>query len=148
VSREAAASRREHQMTATSIPDVNLLAVLAATIAAFASGGAYYAVLGDRLAEVSDAAAAGEQPPPWTIAAELVRCLILAAVVAGLASQAAIDEWTGGVLLGLALWIGFPFVLWTGAVLHEGTPRRLALIHGGDWLIKLPVIAVIATVWQ
>jgi hypothetical protein len=65
-------------------------------------------VFGKRLAEVSDAAAAGEQTPPWKIAVELVRCLIIAAVVAGLASQAEIDEWSGGLLLGLALWIGFP----------------------------------------
>jgi hypothetical protein len=42
------------------------------------------------LAEVSDAAASDEQPPPW----------------------------------------------------------KLAVIHGGDWLVKLPVVAVIVTVWQ
>jgi hypothetical protein len=116
------------------MPELDLAAVLVATIAAFVSGATYYAVLGGRLAEVSDAAAAGGQPPPWTLAAELLRCLTIAAVVAGLASQGGIDEWTGGLLLGLALWIGFPFVLWTGAVIHEGTPlearahprRRLA----------------------
>lgn len=130
------------------MPDVNLLAVLAATVAAFVSGATYYAVLGERLAEVSGAAAAGEQPPPWKLAIELLRCLNLAAVVAGLASQGEIDEWTGGLLLGLALWIGFPFVLWTGAMIHEDTPFKLAAIHAGDWLAKLLVVAVIASAWQ
>jgi Protein of unknown function (DUF1761) len=130
------------------MPDVNLLAVLVATIAAFVSGATYYAVFGEKLAEVSGAAAAGEQPPPWKLAVELLRCLILAAVVAGLASQGGIDDWTGGLLLGLALWIGFPFVLWTGAVIHEDTPLKLAVIHAGDWLVKLPLVAVIASVWQ
>ena len=129
------------------MPDVDLVAVLVATIAAFACGATYYAVFGTQLAAVSAAAAAGGQPPPWKLAVELLRCLILAAVVAGLAAQAEIESWTGGVLLGLALWIGFPFVLWTGAVIHENTPGRLAVIHGGDWLVKLPVIAVIATAW-
>jgi peptidoglycan/LPS O-acetylase OafA/YrhL len=130
------------------MPDVNLLAVLVASIAAFVSGATYYAVFGERLVEVSNAAAAGEQPPPWKLAVEFLRCLILAGVVAGLAAQAEIDEWTGALLLGLALWIGFPFVLWTGAVIHEDTPRKLAIIHAGDWLAKLLLVAVIVSVWQ
>jgi len=127
------------------MPDVSLLPVLVATIAAFVSGATYYAVLGEQLAAASDAAAASEQPPPWKLAVELLRCLIVAVVVAGLASQGEIHDWIGGLLLGLALWIGFPFVLWTGAMLHENTPWRLALIHGGDWLVKLPLVAVIVT---
>ena len=81
-------------------------------------------VLGRQLAEVSEAAAAAEQPPPWKIGVELLRCLVLATVVAGLAAQGEIDEWTGGLLLGLALWIGFPLVLWTGALIHENTPME------------------------
>lgn len=70
------------------MPDVNHLAVLGATIAAFVSGAVYYTVFGEQLAEVSEAAAAGERPPPWKLAAELLRCLIIAAVVAGLARKA------------------------------------------------------------
>jgi peptidoglycan/LPS O-acetylase OafA/YrhL len=75
------------------------------------------------LAAVSDAAAAGEQPPPWKLAVELLRSLVVAAVVAGLAAQGEIDDWTGGLVLGLALWIGFPVVLWTGAMIWERTSR-------------------------
>jgi hypothetical protein len=66
-------------------------------------------------------------------------------VVAGLAAQGEIDDWTGGLLLGLALWIGFPLVLWTGALIHENTPWRLAAIHAGDWLVKLLVVAMIVS---
>src|SRR5688500_15796865 len=118
------------------MPDVDLLPILVATVAAFVLGGTYYAVFGAQLAEVSAAAAAGGQPPPWKRAVELLRCLVIAAVVAGLASQGQIDDWAGGLLLGLALWIGFPLVLWTGAMIHEDTPWRLAVIHAGDWLVK------------
>ena len=50
-------------------------------------------------------------------------------------------------MLGLALWIGFPLVLWIGAVIHESTPVRLAVIHGGDWLVKLLLVGVIVSVW-
>lgn len=130
------------------MPDVNLLAILVAAIVVFVTGFTYYAVLGEQLAEVSDAAAAGGQPPPWKLAVEFPRGLILAAVIAGLASEAEIGEWTGGLLLGLALWIGFPFVLWTGAVIHENTPWKLAAIHAGDWFVKLLLVAVIVSLWQ
>jgi hypothetical protein len=130
------------------MPDLNLLAVLAATIAAFLSGAAYYALLGGKLAEVSEAAAQGGQPSPWKLAVELLRGLVIAAVVAGLAAQAEIDAWSGGLLLGLALWIGFPLVLWTGAVIHENTPSMLAAIHAGDWLLKLLAVAMIVSLWQ
>jgi hypothetical protein len=129
------------------MPDVDLLAVLVSAVVVFVVGFAYYAALGGQLAEARDAAT-GEQPPPWKLAVELSRGLILAAVIAGLASEAEIDEWTGGLLLGLALWIGFPLMLWTGAVIHENTPWKLAAIHAGDWLVKVPLVAVIVSVWQ
>ncbi len=77
---------------------------------------------------MSKAGVAGEQPPPWKVAVEFLRGLVLSAVIAGLASEAEIDGWASGLLLGLALWIGFPFVLWTGAVIHEKTPWKLAAI--------------------
>ena len=130
------------------MPEVNVWAVLVAAAAVFVLAATYYAVLGEQLAEVSDAAAAGRQLAPWQVAAELGRCLIMAGVVAGLASRAEIHDWAGGLLLGLVLWIGFPFVLWTGAMIHENTPWKLAAIHAGDWLLKLLVVAVIVSVWQ
>ena len=129
------------------MPDIDPLAVLAATAAAFVSGGAYYAAFGEQLAAVSDAAAAARRrPPPWTYEVEILRCLVLALVVAGLASQGEIDDAGGGLVLGLALWVGFPLVLWTGAVVHERTPVKLAAIHAGDWLVKLLLISVIVSV--
>ena len=84
--------------------------------------------------------------PPWKFAVEFGRCLVLAAVVAGLAANGDIDTWTGGLLLGLVLWTGFPFVLWVGAVIHENTPIRLAVIHGGDWLLKLLLVGTVVAI--
>ena len=130
------------------MPEIDLLAVLAATVVAFVLSSSYYVALGDQLATASQAAASGDQPPPWTIAGELLRNLVVVAVVAGLASQTGTDDWTGGARLGLALWVGFPLVLWAGALLHERTPWKLAAIHASDWLIKLLVVTVIVSVWQ
>ena len=125
---------------------MTVLAVLAAAAAAFVVSAIFYSVFGDRLATASDAAASDEQPPPWKFAVEVGRCLLLSAVVAGLADQGDIDEWTGGLLLGLVLWAGFPLVLWIGAVTWENAPRTLAVVHGGDWLVKLLVVGVIVSV--
>jgi hypothetical protein len=130
------------------MPDVNVLAVVAAAIAAFALGGTYYAVFGAQLATVSEAAAEGGQPPPWQLGVEVLRCLVLSAVIAGLASQGEIDDVLGGLTLGLALWVGFPVVLWIGAMVNENVRPKLAVIHAGDWLAKLLVVAVIVSVWQ
>jgi Protein of unknown function (DUF1761) len=112
------------------------MSVLAATVAAFVAGGAYYSVVPTQ----------GGDMPPWKLAVELGRCLVLAAVVAGLAANGDVDSWTGGLLLGLVLWTGFPFVLWVGAVIHENTPIALAVVHGADWLIKLLLVGTIVAI--
>jgi hypothetical protein len=51
------------------------------------------------------------------------------------------------VLLGLALWLGFPFVLLTGSMMWEKVPAVTAMLHAGDWLLKLVVISVIVGLW-
>lgn len=130
------------------MPEVNLLAILVATMVAVVLSATYYVMLGGQLTTVSDAAASGEQPAPWTVGVEVLRTLLVVVVVAGLASQTGTDEWAGGLVLGTALWIGFPLMLWAGAMLHERVPWKLAAIHAGDWLIKLAVVTVIVSVWQ
>ncbi len=128
---------------------MNLIAIFVAAAVAFVLGGFYYAILGKQLATVSEtAAAAGGSMKPWQLAAEVIRCIVLATVVACLVSKTGADEWLDGLGLGLLLWVGFPLVLWVGAMVHEQTPLKLALIHGGDWLVKLPVIAIILSVWR
>jgi hypothetical protein len=128
------------------MPDLPWLAVLVGTALAFVLGGGYYAVLGNQLA----AARGGESAAPtslWFIPVELVRCLLLAGAVVGLAAATDTATWRGGLLLGLVLWVGFPLVLWIGAVVHEREPVRLAVIHGGDWLVKLLALGTLAGIW-
>ena len=124
-----------------------ILAVAVTAVALFVIGSLYYVALGSQLATVSEVAAAGAEPAPWQMAVEVARCIVLAAVVAGLASQGAIEGVAGGLCLGLALWLGFPAVLWAGAISWERAPVKLAAIHAGDWLVKLPVAGVIVAVW-
>lgn len=124
------------------------LVVLAAAAAGFAASGVYYTILHSTLAAARPDATAASAPRPWTYGVEFVRTLVIAGVAAGVASVADVDSWVGGLALSLALWVGFPLMLWVGAVLHEGTGLRLAAIHAGDWLIKLVLIGAIVGAWS
>lgn len=128
--------------------DVNVLAVAVAAVAGLVASFAYYMVFGSQLEQVGSAAAESERPPAWLMPVELVRTLVVAVVVAGLVANIGTDTWTGGALLALSLWVGFPVVLLAGSVIHEKVPPRLAATHGGDWLLKLLVIAVIVSLWR
>ncbi len=130
------------------MPEINIVAVMVGTAVCFGIGAIYYGLLGNRLAAAGGAAAAEGRPMLFTLAVEVLRCLVLVTVVASLAAAARVDTWTGGLLLGLVLWVGFPLVLWVGAIVHENTPWQLAAIHAGDWLVKLLAVGVVVSIWQ
>lgn len=134
------------------MPELNYLAIVVAAVAVFVVSTGWYIVFGRQYAELRGlepgAAAASQTPPPPKIAGELVRSLVVATVVAGLATLLGITDWTGAVQLGLALWVGFPVVLLAGSVMWDQVPWKLATIHAGDWLLKLLVISVIVGVWR
>jgi hypothetical protein len=124
-----------------------LFAVVAAAVAGFIGSGIYYTALGGPL-EAARPDTSAPTARPWTYGAEFARTVVIAAVMAGVASVAGIESWLGGMALGLVLWVGFPLMLWLGAILHEGTSPSLAAIHAGDWLFKLGVIGVIVGAWN
>lgn len=128
--------------------ELNYWAIVVAGVAAFVAAFGYYVIFGKQLAEYGSAVAAGERTPPWLMPVELVKHLVVAAVVAGLATNMDIVGIAGGALLGLVLWIGFPVVLLAGSVIHEKTPWRLAALHAGDWLVKLLLVGAIVGVWS
>jgi Protein of unknown function (DUF1761) len=130
--------------------DVNLVAVAVAAVAVWIVSTVYYIGFTKQLAALHPAYADASdvRPPPWKIVIELIRNLVVASVVAWLASRLDVSEWADGAALGLTLWVGFPVALWTGAVMWEKVPVKLAAIHAGDWLLKLVVIAVIVSVWR
>jgi len=128
---------------------VNYLAVVVAAVAAFVVSFVWYIVFGEQLSSPRGmGAAAMTTPPAWMMVIELGRSLVVASVVAGLATRLGIADWMGAALLGLTAWIGFPAVLLAGSVLWENVPWMLAAIHAGDWLVKLLIISVIVSVWR
>jgi hypothetical protein len=127
---------------------LNYLAIIVAAVAVFVFAAGYYIVLARQRAQLSPAAAARSRPPAWLMGLELLKSLVVAAVVAGLVALAGIADVGGALKLALALWVAFPLVLLVGSVTQENVPWKLGAIHSGDWLAKLVIISVIVTVWH
>lgn len=126
----------------------NLLPVLVAAVAVFVISSVYYGLLGDRLVALNPAYAGERRSAGATVLVEVVRNIVLAAVVAGLSGGLDLEGPGPALLFALALWVAFPLILLTGSVFHERVPPLLATIHAGDWLLKLAVIAVVVTLWR
>lgn len=125
--------------------DINYLAVLVAAVAAVVVAAVYYTVFGKQLAALSSA---DDDMPPWLLPVELLRSFVLALVVSIVATGMLVDGWGESLLLAAALWAGFPVVLLSGSVVHEKVPVKLAVLHSGDWLLKLLVITVVVGLWR
>ena len=133
---------------------VNYLHVLVAGVVVFVLGWLWYSPLlfykpWMRARGLDPVAAmAGAKMPGGKLLVELVRCLLLAYVIARFVTLLGIANLFGAVHFGLFLWIGFPVIILTGSVLWENTPVKVAAIHAGDWLVKLLVIPIIVTLWR
>ncbi len=127
--------------------DVNYAAIAVAAVAAFLVGFVYYMMLGNQLQALGSGGGNSDASPAWLVPVELLRSLVVAAVLAGLIGELEIAEPAPAAVLGFALWVAFPVVLLSGSVVHENVPWKLAAIHAGDWLAKLLIIVVIISVW-
>ena len=128
---------------------VNYDAVLGAAVASFVVGGLWYSPLlfGNVYLTLRGLdPTAQSATSAWEMAGELVRCVVLAIVLAQVLSRS--DAFTVGPAVGLAgwFWVGIYATL-AGSVLHEGTPWRLYLLHAGDGFAKLMVSALILARW-
>src|ERR1700730_3526625 len=133
---------------------VNYTAVFVAAIAVFVLGWLWYSPFlfykpWMRARGIDPVAAmAGAKMPGGKLVIELLRCIVLAYVIARFAALLGISSWMGAVHFGFLLWIGFPVILLIGSVLWDNTPVKVAAIHSGDWLVKMLVIQIIVTVWH
>ena len=118
------------------------LGIAIATVAAFLISSVFYSLAPPTPGTGGAPAAGGRRPRPWQLAVEIVRSLLVAALVAGLLTVAGWDRAVEGLLLGLSLTV-LPIVLLVGSVLWEGVPARTAATHALDWIIKLGAIGAI-----
>src|SRR5437016_14020920 len=94
------------------------------------------------------AAMAGAKMPTGKLLIELVRCFVLACVVARLVALLGVSSWMGAVHVGLSLWVGFPVILLTGSVVWEHVRWGVAAVHAVDWLVQLLVSAISVGAWR
>ena len=133
---------------------VNYLHVLVADVVVFVLGWLWYSPLlfykpWMRARGLDPVAAmAGAKMPGGKLLVELVRCFLLAYVITRFVALLGIASLMGAVHFGLMLWIGFPVIILAGSVLWENSPVKVAVIHAGDWLVKMLVIPIIVTLWR
>jgi hypothetical protein len=126
--------------------EVNIWAVIAATVGAFVLSGVWYGVFGAEMAKLQKDADTGM--PPWKIVVELLRSLTIVLLFAFLLPQLQVSDWQTILSYAFLLWIAFPGTLLVGSIIHENVPVKLAIIHAGDWLLKLVFIALIVGLWR
>lgn len=120
------------------------IGIAVATVAGFIVSSVYYMVFTPLERRASQGRAVERaKPGAVQIASELVRTAVLATAFAWIAAQAGLLSLPGGLLLALVLWVAFPVVLLTGSVMWDRAPVATAVLHGGDWLVKLLLVALI-----
>ncbi len=128
-----------------TIAGINVIAVLAATIAGMAVGALWYSPL---LFARPWMRAIGKEPTdikptprPFFVAG--IANLVMATMLAGLMFHVGGAQIRTGVVSALLVWLGF--VATTIAVNHQfqGQPFALTLIDAGHWLAVLVVMAVV-----
>ena len=127
--------------------EMNYLAIVVAALAAFAVSFVWYSVFGAELAKVSPAFAE-QKPAPWKMLVILGSSLVIAFVVSYVIGLAGDVSWVSAVGIGALLWLGLAATQWVNSMVGENVPFKMALIHAGDWLVKLVLIAFIVGVWR
>lgn len=131
---------------------VSYPAMVVALIAAIAVSSIWYSPLlfGKLWRELNSANPAGPADTAihaWKILIDLVREFVVIYVLARLISSLGIIDWRAALKLGFWVWLGFPVQMLVGASLWDNKPWALDLIHAGDWLMKMLLIAFILAKW-
>lgn len=114
---------------------VNWLAVIVATIAAFAFGAVWYttlskqwlAALGKTRAELN----VGNTPFIWSVVVELIMAIVLATLIANLPGGVTVGS---GITVGIIAWVGFVITTLILNHRYEGMSWSLTLLDGGHLL--------------
>ena len=121
-----------------------VIGIALAAVSAFAASSLWYSpVLFGRQFVALGGVAASPNPDGWKIAAEMLRNLLLASVICWLLTHQEANRLRAALGFAAILWLGFPFTLLSGSVLWQNVPPELALIHSGDWLMKVLLMTLI-----
>ena len=122
---------------------LNILGVIAAAIAGFAVGAAYYMALGKQWMaaagltekDVKGDGAKTPSPAPFIVAG--VTNLLLATMLAGLAGHIGALEMRPMLISAFFVWLGIMVGPMATNYAFQGRPARLTIIDAGHWLAVL-----------
>jgi hypothetical protein len=126
----------------------NYISLLLSSVIAFIVSMFYYRALAKQMKKLGAGTATMKKPDAMKIIEEVLRNFILSAVLLYFIVHLAIPTVLSAGALALIFWLGFPFILFTGSIMYEKVPMKLAAIHAGDWLIKLVIICAILQKWH
>lgn len=129
---------------------IHVLSVGWTALAAFVMSSVYYMAFGKlRMKYMDDPKAVADmkQVKPWKMLAEFLRGLAIIYILAYFFERFNID-FSSAISFVILLWIAFPVFLLSGSVLWDRRPWQLAVIHSGDWLLKLLLIACLLHIGQ
>jgi hypothetical protein len=130
---------------------INYLAVLVATVAAFAVGWAWYGFLFQKqwmslMGISADSMKSMPLTPTQAMILGFISTLVSVYVLAVFVSAA--PSLTGASILVFWLWLGFVATTQLGSFLWEGRSIKLFLINASQSLVALFVAAIILVLWQ
>ena len=119
-------------------------AVILAAVCAFVASSLWYSpvLFGRQFVELSGVVAAST-PIVNKVAGEMLRNLLLASSILWLLTRQKLAKLRSLLVFDMILWIGFPVTVLSGSVMWQNVPLELALIHSGDWLVKILMMTII-----
>ena len=124
---------------------INYWAVLAAAVAAFIVGGAYYGALSKPWMRAAGIAEQDARFGPALFAVTFAGLLVMAFVLAGLIGHLGAGQVTlrNGVISGLFVWAGFMATTMTINHRYQNNGWDLTLIDGLHWLLVAVVMGAV-----
>lgn len=133
------------------LSELNWLAIVVATVAWFAFSAVWYSVppLSEAWQRASRVEMTEDGPPMVLLfIPTLIGYFVTSVVIALIAKAIGVTDITDGILLGVALGVGFGAV---GALVNQVYERKGGtywLINGSNAIIAYSIVAVIVTVWD
>jgi hypothetical protein len=118
------------------------LTVVLAAACALVAAWIYYSLCAGIVTSQSGNGAG--EPSSVLVALEFARSLLVASALAYVLARWETSA-RGAFWLAIVLWLGFPVALLSGSVIWEAVPMRSAMVHAGDWLLKLTLLTAILT---
>lgn len=122
---------------------INLVAVLAAAVAAFVFGAVWYGALGKIWMKAAGLSEADARPKPGIMALTFLCQLVIAVVLAGIVFHTGQTTVKAGLISAFLVWSGF--ILTTQVVNHrfQKAPWSLTLVDCGHWLGVLLIQGIV-----